>query len=64
MTLPDIKAIHNGLSVPAYHYGAGSAKAPYVVWAEDGEGASGHADNRKTTRIIAGSTDYFTNTAD
>ena len=46
-----------------YHYAKpNNAAVPYVVWAEDGEAKSFHADNRKAEQLIAGSLNYFTKT--
>ena len=41
------------------HFEAVKKKDKYIVWAEDGEGNSGHADNKKN-QVIQGTIDYFT----
>lgn len=43
-----------------YHYDATKDDENYIVWAEDGEAGSGHADNHKTTQVLTGTIDYYT----
>ena len=47
------------VSKDVYHFEALKKKDKYIVWAEDGEGNSGHADNKKN-QVIQGTIDYFT----
>ena len=47
------------VSKDVYHFEALEKKDKYIVWAEDGEGNSGHADNKKN-QVIQGTIDYFT----
>lgn len=47
------------VSKDVYHFEALKKKDKYIVWAEDGEGNSGHADNKKN-QAIQGTIDYFT----
>lgn len=47
------------VSKDVYHFEASKKKDKYIVWAEDGEGNSGHADNKKN-QVIQGTIDYFT----
>ena len=47
------------VSKDVYHFEALKKKDKYIVWAEDGEGNSGHADNKKNP-VIQGTIDYFT----
>ena len=47
------------VSKDVYHFEALKKKDKYIVWAEDGEGNSGHADNKKN-QTIQGTIDYFT----
>ena len=47
------------VSKDVYHFEALKKKDKYMVWAEDGEGNSGHADNKKN-QVIQGTIDYFT----
>lgn len=42
------------------HYRALNKTDRYIVWAEDGEGDSLHADNQKEIQVIQGTIDYFT----
>lgn len=47
------------VSKDVYHFEALKKKDKYIVWAEDGEGNSGHVDNKKN-QVIQGTIDYFT----
>lgn len=48
-----------------YHFDAGGAEAPYIVWGEDGSTDEFNADNKLESRLITGTVDYFTkNTED
>lgn len=47
------------VSKDVYHFEALKKEDKYIVWAEDGEGNSGHADNKKN-QVIQGTIDYFT----
>lgn len=47
------------VSKDVYHFEALKKKDKYIVWAEDVEGNSGHADNKKN-QVIQGTIDYFT----
>ena len=42
------------------HYEAIEVSDQYIVWAEDGEGKSFHANNQKKIQVIQGTIDYFT----
>lgn len=44
------------------HYEAMKKKDKYIVWAEDMEGQSLKANNRKGIQVIQGTIDYFTKT--
>lgn len=62
MSLNKIYRIRDALltvSKDVYHFEALEKKDKYIVWAEDGEGNSGHADNKKN-QVIQGTIDYFT----
>ena len=61
MNLTRIKALHDAMPVTMCHYGADRPAAPYGVWAEDGD-VSPSADNKNSTRILSGTTDYYTKT--
>jgi hypothetical protein len=43
-----------------FHYFAGSKGEKYIVWAEDGQADSTHADNRMQEQTISGTLDLFT----
>lgn len=43
-----------------YHFRAKCPTAPYLVWAEDGQGESVHADGMTVEQSIEGTVDYFT----
>ena len=45
-----------------YHYTHNRDVLPYIVWHEDGEANSFHADDRKDIQVISLSVDYFTKT--
>lgn len=61
MTLQALNDLHAAMPAPAYHYGARKPATPYIVWAEDGDVSPG-ADNRRSSIILSGTTDYFTKT--
>jgi len=42
------------------HYEALNVSDKYLVWAEDAEADSVHADNQKDIQVIQGTVDYFT----
>lgn len=60
MTLQNLRDLLASIGPPVHHYSASGQTGNYIVWAEEGEGGSGHADNRKTTIVIRGTIDYFT----
>lgn len=64
MTLTDVRDLLVGVDpdVEAYHYVAKEEKGNYIVWAEESDGSSGHADNKRTTKVMEGTIDYFTKT--
>lgn len=62
MKLSDLKNLLVSVGKPVFHYEATKQSDQYIVWAEDGEGASGRGDNQKTIRVIQGTIDYFTKT--
>ena len=44
-----------------YHYEKPAAvKAPYIIWAENGEDGSFHANNRKNEQVVTGAVDLYT----
>lgn len=43
-----------------YHYFRIVKKKKYIIWAEDGEDNSHHADNRKQIQQVTGTIDLFT----
>lgn len=61
MNLTRLKQLHDAMPVKMHHYGAHQPKVPYGVWAEDAD-VSPSADNVNSTRILSGTTDYFTKT--
>lgn len=63
--LSKIKKIRDVLltvSEDVYHYEAMQKKDKYIVYAEDMEGGSVEAGNRKVEQSIQGTIDYFTKT--
>jgi hypothetical protein len=64
MNLSIIETALLTVGVPVCHYTADKKTDKYIVWAEDGDCGSGHADNKVTIRVIEGTVDYFTRTKD
>ena len=64
MTLNDLKNLLLSIGPPVFHYFAAGQTRAYIVWAEDGEADSVHADGQKIERAITGTIDYFTKTED
>lgn len=62
MTLDDLKNALLTVTDNVGHYEAFEKTDQFIVWAEDGEAGSGHADNHKTTQVLTGTIDYFTKT--
>lgn len=62
MTLNDLKNLLLSIGPPVFHYFADKQKNNYIVWAEDSEGDSLHADGQKVEGSITGTIDYFTKT--
>lgn len=62
MKLSDIRDLLLTVGVPVYHFHALKQPNQYIVWAEDTQGDSGHADNHMTIQVIQGTIDYFTKT--
>ena len=62
MTLQSLKTLLLAIGPPVFRYFATGQTGPYIVWAEDGEGDTVHADGRKVERAITGTIDYFTKT--
>jgi hypothetical protein len=62
MTLQDLKDLLLTIGPPVFHYSAAGQKGNYIVWAEDSDGASEYADNKKVNHSIQGTIDYFTKT--
>lgn len=48
------------VGVPVGHFDAPVKEAPYLVWAEDGQGDSVKADGETTEQAVEGTVDYFT----
>ena len=60
MELRDIGRGLLAVGVPVSHYFKQQQKAPYIVWAEDGQGSMQHGDNHAIQQSIQGTIDYFT----
>lgn len=61
--LKTIKTALTGIeNLKVYHYWHTRLEAPYLIWAEEGEGDSLHTDNHKSEQVITGTIDYFTKT--
>lgn len=63
MILNDLKNLLLTIGPPVHHYSASSQTDNYIVWAEDGDGNTVHADDKKAERAISGTLDYFTKIA-
>ena len=60
-----LKTVYDALTAiedaNVYHYEKPAAvKAPYIIWAEQGEDNSFHANNAKQDQIISGTVDLYT----
>lgn len=62
MKLSEIRDLLLTVTPDTFHYSAYRKPDKYIVWAEDTEAGSGHADNSKTNQVIQGTIDYFTTT--
>lgn len=60
MKLSDLRDSLLEITPDVFHYEATQKKDKYIVWSEDNESDSGHADNKKTIQVIQGTIDYFT----
>lgn len=61
MSLVKLRDALLSITPNVHHYEAHKAKGNYIVWAEDGQGSAGYADNRMILQGIQGTIDYFTN---
>lgn len=62
MRLVDLRDLLLTIGPPVFHYFADKQKGNYIVWAEDVEGNSLNADDRKEFQSLQGTIDYFTKT--
>ncbi|HQA58953.1 MAG TPA: hypothetical protein PK033_13895 [Acetivibrio sp.] len=62
MKLSDLRDLLLTIEVPVFHYHASKQPDKYIVWAEDTEGTSISANNKKINQSIQGTIDYFTKT--
>lgn len=60
--LTEIPKILRRITPNVWHYEAMQQTNQYIVWAEDGEGSSVEANDRKTEQSITGTIDLFTMT--
>ena len=51
MTLQGIRDLLLNIGPPVFHYFDSGQTGNYIVWAEDSEGDSLHADGRKTEQV-------------
>lgn len=49
-------------NLKVYHYWRPRLQAPYLIWAEEGEGDSLWTSNHLQEQVIKGTVDYFTKT--
>lgn len=57
-----MQAIETATGLRTSHYEAHKKADRYIVWAEDGEGESLNADNKKEIQTITGTIDFFSKT--
>ena len=60
MTLQNLRDLLLTIGPPVFHYFASGQTGSYIVWAEDGEGDTVNADDKKAERALTGTIDYFT----
>ncbi len=60
MKLTDLRDALLEVTQDTFHYEATHKPDKYIVWAEDTESSSIHADNHKAGQVIQGTIDYFT----
>ena len=58
--LESVKEALLTVSDNVFHYEANNKLDKYIVWAEDSEGSSVEADNKKINQSIQGTIDYYT----
>jgi hypothetical protein len=63
MTLEAVRDLYKAvLPGHTHHYTADGETGNYIVWAEDMQADSVHADDEMEDRALQGTTDYFTKT--
>lgn len=62
MRLTDLRDLLITVGPPVFHHFASGQTGNYIMWAEDGEAGSVHADDQKIEQSIQGTIDYFTKT--
>lgn len=62
MKLVDLRDALLMIIPDTFHYHAHEKPDKYIVWAEDTESNSSHADDHKENQVIQGTIDYFTKT--
>lgn len=60
MILPDLRDLLLEVTDNVYHFEATEQTDKYIVWAEDSQSDSDHADNEMINQEIEGTIDYFT----
>ncbi len=62
MQLSNLKTALLTVTQKVFHYGAPPQTGSYIVWSEDGQSGSVHADGKMKEQTIQGTVDYFTKT--
>lgn len=62
MTLQGLRDLLLAITPSTFHYFTSGQSGNYILWAEDGEGESLHADDQKENQAMTGTIDYFTKT--
>lgn len=55
-----VRDCFSGIDCDVYHYWRSKKNFPCLIWAEDSESSSAHADNKKQEQVLHGTADYFT----
>lgn len=62
MKLNNLRDLLLTITPNVYHYFTTGQTGNYILWAEDGEGNSQNADDKKDNQSLQGTIDYYTKT--
>lgn len=60
MTLKQFSALFLTITPNVFHNSAWQQPESYIVWSEEGQSDSFHADNKMEIQVISGTIDFFT----